>query len=173
MIPIHKVFEHFHLNDDPQLPLELLLGSDAFVGKNHKVSWADFACCAFFYKVNAFGWPDDRLMKLCNIVYPEIKKNVEGMLHDTVMPLIALLIDNEFMLIGENDLYDMKTWQQIDKAEFEKRDLFQMSLCFMITAIAIIEAARFLKKEPDYAGDCPFVQRGSDARKADDKKSSA
>ena len=162
MIPIGKVFKFFHLDDNPQIPLGLLYGPDAFVGNEHKITWAEFACCAFYYKLQAFEWPGDRVVGICQIAYPQIKKNIEDLAKGKALPMIVLLIDNEFMLSGEDYLYDMKTWQELDKAEFEQRNLFQVSVCFMVSSTAIIEAGRFLKKEPKYARDCPFVKQPDD-----------
>jgi hypothetical protein len=173
LIPIHKVFEYFHLNDDPQVPLELLLGPEAFVAKNHKITWADFACCAFYHKLLGLRWPEDRLKSICEIVYPEIKKNVESLSGTRAIPLIVLLIDNEFMLLGDNRLYDMKTWQEMDQAEFEQRNMFQMSVCFMVSFIVLLEARRFVKKEPTYAPGCPFVGGGPLPGETDPAKSLA
>ena len=158
MIPISKVFDFFNLNDDPRLPLTLLYGREAFVGLDHKVDWGEFACCAFYRKLLGFNWPMERMVGICSITFPAIKKNVADLGKGDTWPMIVLLIDNEFMLLGENHLFDMKTWEELDKAAFEVgHGLFQMSVCFMVSSIAVIEAGRFLKKEQKYARACPFV----------------
>jgi hypothetical protein len=163
LIPIHKVFEFFRLNDDPQVPLGLLYGQEAFVALDYKVSWSEFACCAFYAKLRSFGWPQERMASMCAVVFPSIKKNITDMGGGKVWPMVVLLIDGEFMLMGEDQLYDMQTWEVIDKSQFEvEHALFQTSVCFMVSAIAIIEAERFLKKEPRYARTCPFIKQPND-----------
>ena len=159
MIPLGKVFRFFKFDDNPQIPVGLLFGADAFVGSDHKLTWAEFACCAFYARLRKMGWRGDRVVGICQIVYPEIKKNVAGIEGGKVYPLIVLIIDGKFMLLGDNLLYDMKTWREANKTEFEeKHAMFQYSVCFMVSAIVIMEARRFLKKEPKYARGCPFVE---------------
>ena len=163
MPAIGKVFEFYKFGANFVVPLTLLYGQKMMVGLEHEIGWDDFGCCAFYDRLRGCGMSLDLVEKITAHVYPQIKKHTAEIVeiaeknrrHD---PLIVLVMNKRYLVIGDTERYDLFKGKKLTIKEIEKDlEMMEVSVCFNVAAIMIMDGLRFIKEYPDYAEHCPFA----------------